>query len=132
MKTTKKSGSLLAILFLLIFGFTNSAKAQCPYFIQNNLSCVITVQYEQFNPACSGFCFAPSSTTIAAGATFTIPCGSCVRVCNVKIQLVDIGGNSLSFGADFNNPNIPITPPFNFCSAANILYNPPSQTFSIN
>lgn len=102
MKTPKKNSTALFVCGILLVLGTIQLKAQpqlCPYPIENQLTCPVTVQLEIWKPLCD-ICF-HGPITIQPGQTVFVG-ADCCPMQDIHIELIAVDSKSVSPGTTNN------------------------------
>ena len=104
MKTKSKIISLLASFVILV---SFNTKAQCPaptYKLSSNLGCSVTVDIVMYKPSpgCTAVCNTILGLVVPPGGVISIPCGSCINICDIDVTVIDLGGTTISVLANFS------------------------------
>jgi hypothetical protein len=83
----------LALTFLMLPSFSK-AQANCPYTIQNNLSCPVDFKYSIYRPNNCAVVCASGSGTLPPGGNIVIPCSDFCGpfACNLRVEVFQVGG----------------------------------------
>lgn len=132
MKTLLNIRNSIALL-LCFFVLTSSAPyiKRCPvnYYIDNQLSCDITVDVAAVDICPANWaspCMTGTLLNIPANTVWQIPCGTCTNICDIQVTITDIGGTTVNITADINNAGT-----ITNCGGNSITYNGIS-TFVVN